>query len=236
MIGSAFECSLIEALIRVVLQKGDSLACSVNELAELTGGVVARAIRECVAARGSLDRSTREYQIIDGLLAHGSHHLAAAAAAGEVEIGGVNNRLEWIWLPCQAFSIKPLNFDFAGDGVHFANGRRFDAARVRFVADRDSTEKPALPAASSFQHGVPTSARRKTGPKFPDRDAVIERLLGSNLEPNVSWKEFATKVCDDADGWIDKKKTRVRVGYNIRAIKRVAAEIRKKKVTNSNSS
>src|SRR4051794_31216466 len=96
---SAFDCGLIKALIRVVLERGDSLASSVDELAELTDGAPERAIREWLARRGSFDRTTREFQIIDALLAHGSAYLASAAAAGEVEIGGLNDRFEWVSLP-----------------------------------------------------------------------------------------------------------------------------------------
>jgi hypothetical protein len=225
---SAFECSLIEALIRVVLERGDSLASSVDELAGLTGKAPERAIREGLTSWGSMDRTTREYQIVDGLLAHGSAHLASAAASGEVEIGGFNYRFERVLLPREAFSIKRLRLDFAGDGIDFGNGQRLDAVRIRFVADEAAPEEPALSAQSNMQHAMRASARRKTGPKFPARDAAIERLLGSNFEPNVPWKEFALRVCDEADGWIDQKKTRERVGYGIRAIKRAVAEIREK--------
>jgi hypothetical protein len=232
---SAFDHGLIKALIRVELEIGDSLASSVDELAELTGGAPERAIREWLA--DSFDRTTREYQIVDALLAHGSLHLASAAVAGEIEIGGLNDRFEWGLLLGEAFSIKRLKFDFAGDGIEFGNGQRLDAVRVRFVADEAAPEEPALSAQSSIQHGVHASARRKTGPKFAARDAAIEQLLGGNLQPNVSWKEFVVRVCDEADGWTDQKKTRERVGYNIRAIKRAVAKIQKEKgVTNSNSS
>jgi hypothetical protein len=224
---SAFDHGLIKALIRVELEIGDSLASSVDELAELTGGAPERAIREWLA--DSFDRTTREYQIVDALLAHGSSHLASAAAAGEVEIGGLNDRIEWVLLPCEAFSIKRLKFDFAGDGIDFGNGQRFDAVRVRFVADEAAPEKPALSAQSSIQHGVPASARRKTGPKFANRDAAILQLLGTTLEPKVPWKEFVVRVRDEADGWVDQKKTSERVGYSMRAINRAVARIQKEK-------
>jgi hypothetical protein len=230
---SAFDHGLIKALIRVELEIGDSLASAVDELAELTGGAPERAIRAWLARRDSFDRTIREYQIAAALLAHGSSHLASLAAAGEIEIGGFNDRFEWVLVPGEAFSIKGLKFDFAGDGIEFRNGQRFDAVRVRFVADEAAPEEPALSAQSSIQHGVPASARRKTGPKFAARDAAILGLLGSTLEPNVPWKEFVVRVCDETDGWADKKKTRERVGYSIRAIKRAVAKIQKEKgVTN----